>query len=186
MPPPTLAGYTGIRVLGLQQAARNLATLSDKLQNSIVRQAARQAVNVMARQVKSTTYGGDRHQRTGLLLKSQTVSTRVTGGEVSARVKMRDVNIASNSKIARAVRSRRSFSKGKPPDKFRAFYWWFLEHGTKTRRTSHGADRGAVGARPWVVPAFDAKVGAALDAFQKTLTDRLDEESRKLPLTTGV
>ena len=61
------------------------------------------------------------------------------------------------------------------------YYWWFLEKGTRPRRTARGANRGAVSPRPWVVPTFNANSGQAIEAFKTTLTRRLDEAANQLP-----
>lgn len=170
-----------IRVLGLEQAKRNLQTLSDKLQNSIVRAAMRQAANVFLKATRAGTYGGGRMQRTGLLLRSQSVSSGKRGDVISAKVRMREVNVGGTSAFAKGVRSARGIKqlsrtvtrRGKTttkPVSMRAFYWWFLEKGTKR-----------IAPRPWVVPAFQAHSGGALDAFGESLTRRLEDEANKLP-----
>lgn len=162
-------GVTDIRVLGLEQAKRNLDTLSGKLQKQIVRQAARAAVNVMAKAIKAGTYGGRRVRRTGLMGLAQSVATRVRPDEVGAAVKMRRMNIAAGTKGSKFFGPARPGAK---PKKRTPFYWWFLEKGTVR-----------IAARPWVVPSFDSKVSETLAVFEKRLAERLDEECRQLPKT---
>lgn len=170
-----------IRPLGIAQTVQNLQQLSKRLQNNIMRQAIRAATNVIAKPIKGGTYGAGRQKITGLLQRSQTVSVSMKGDQIDGRVRMRDVDVAGNSKVARLVRHHRSFRSGKTPKAMRAYYWWFLEKGTQPRRTSGGASRGSVTARPWVVPTFDAYDNAALDAFSQVLSKRVDEESANLP-----
>lgn len=172
-----------IRVLGLAQVVKNLQTLSEALQKKIMRRAVRAAAVPYAKEVKATTYGGKRHRRTGLLIASQSISTGTKGDDVIAKVRMRDVNIAKDNKIGRAVRGARSLVPGaaKTPEKYRAFYWRFLEYGTKQRRTKSGADRGAVGESKWVRPAFDSKSDEAINAFRLRLASDLEAEAAKLP-----
>jgi len=170
-----------IQLRGIEQSKRNLLTLSTKIQKSIVRAAIRQMANVFLRQTRTTTYGAGRQQRTGLLLRSQSVSTNAKAGEVTAKIRMRDVNVSGSTPIARRVRAGRSFAKAKPPLAMRAFYWSFLEFGTKQRATNKGANRGVVTPRAWVVPAFDAKAFEAIDAFTKRFADGVEQACRELP-----
>lgn len=159
-----------VRPVGIAQAAKNLETLSRLLQTSIVRASVRSAINVIAKPIKTKTYSQDRHRITGLLMASQAVGVTKNGQVITGRLRMRDVNIASQSRVAKLVRTHRRFA-GPPPQKYRAFYWWFLERGTRRGLT----------ARPWVVPTFDATSTAALDDFSIVLRTRLDSETANLP-----
>src|SRR5687767_3888859 len=96
----------GMRVLGLDQAKRNLQALSDKLQNSIVRASLRAAGNTYLKATKAATYGAGRTRRTGLMERAQSVATSKRGDTLSAKVRMREVSVASNSGFAQAVRAR--------------------------------------------------------------------------------
>src|SRR5580765_4089587 len=172
----SLPGYTGVRVLGLEQAKKNLATLSDKLQRKIIRQAVNVALGVIAKKIKSTTYTGKRQRRTGLLLMSQGLTSRQKKDEVLGRVRMRDINVAAGTKGSKFFGPVNPHA-GKKNPKQRAFYWWMLEKGTKTRTTKRTrANRGAVPASPWVIPAFDATHNQAIDAFERKLSERLADE----------
>lgn len=157
---------TGMRTLGLEQARRNLEELSNRLQNTIVRASLRQGANVFLKATRAATYGPGRERRTGLLARSQSVTTNKRGDVLSAVVRMRDVNVAP---------------RGAAKVGMRAFYWWFLEKGTGERRTKKGASRGSIAARPWVVPAFEGNADAAIAAFKTTLTQRLEEAANQLP-----
>jgi HK97 gp10 family phage protein len=157
-----------VRPLGIAQAVKNLETLSQGLQSNITRAAVRRATNVIGRAIKATTYSAGRKQITGLLLRSQSVAVSKKGEIITGSVRMRDVNITSNSRVARLVRKHRSVKAG--TTKTRAFYWWFLEKGTQR-----------IKARPWVIPAFDATSATAIDAFAETLRNRVDAETAKLP-----
>lgn len=168
-----------VKVLGIEQTVRNLESLSKSLQTTVVRQALRAAMKVIATRIKADTYGPGRQRITGLLSRSQGVSTYKDGDDIKAKLRMRDVDVSGPSKLARLVRGQRHLSDR--TRKYRAFYWWFLEHGTGERHTAKGANRGAVSARPWVVPDFESTSNAALDAFNAMLARRVDEESAKLP-----
>lgn len=156
----------GIRVLGLQEARRNLEELSNKLQNSIVRASLRAAGNTYLKATKAATYGAGRQRRTGLLERAQSVATRKRGDVLNAAVRMRDVNVAP---------------RGAERSLMRPFYWWFLEKGTAERRTRSGKSTGSISPRPWVVPAFNVNSDRAIEAFKETLTRRLEEAANQLP-----
>jgi HK97 gp10 family phage protein len=175
---------TSTRVLGLPNLLQNLTALQQKLALSILRQSSRAAANIYLQTTRSGTYGAGRVQRTGLLQRSQGVTSRVQGDVITASVKMRSVNVASNTSIAKTFRRVHSITPGKGPSKFIAFYWRFLEFGTPSRATKAGANRGSISPRPWVAPAFNARADAAIEAYRRNTSDRLDDEARKLP--TGV
>jgi hypothetical protein len=182
----------GMRVLGLEQAKRNLQALSDKLQNSIVRASLRAAGNTYLAATKAATYGPGRQQRTGLMQRAQSVATSKRGDQLSAKVRMREVSVGGSSGFAQAVRARHGIKsltrtvtrRGKTstkPVSMRPFYWWFLEKGTGQRRTASGANRGAITARPWVVPTFYGTSDRAIESFRDTLNRRLEEAANQLP-----
>lgn len=171
-------GLVQIRPLFIEEAVKNLETMKDRLQKNIVRQALRASLKVIAAPIKAGTYAGPRHRITGLLLRSQAISVVSKADVISAKLRMREVNVSGAGKLARLVQARRP---NKTPQKTRAFYWWFLERGTAQRRTTSGASRGIGPRLEWVVPAFDQNSQAALDAFQQVLGKRVDEESANLP-----
>jgi HK97 gp10 family phage protein len=176
----------GIRVLGVSQAVKNLQTLSTRLQSNIVRQATRAAVNTIASAVKAKTYGAGRQKQTGLLLRSQRVSVSKQQDEITGRLRMKKIDVSGKSRLARAVRKRRGIDpKGKGTQQA-AFYWLFLEKGTKERTTRGGAKRGAVPASPWVNPTFDERADSAIEAFRKVLSERVTQECAQLPTGKGV
>jgi HK97 gp10 family phage protein len=170
---------SGMRVVGIAQAVKNLADMSDAIVNRVTRKSVRAATRVIANQIKSTTYGGGRHRITGLLQRSQAISVSSKGDIITGKVVMRPVDVSGNTKIARLVRRTKS-AKINRAGQIAAFYWRFLEKGTATRQTASGANRGAVPAMPWVVPAFDATDNAAVDAFAKMFNSETEREAAQL------
>lgn len=174
----------GFRVLGVKQAVDNLRAMSFAIAQRVTRKAVRASTRVIATQVKATTYTGNRHKRTGLLGRSlsMTVSAKKSG-EITGKIIARPVDVTGKTKVAQHVRRAKKAKLGNATE-MPAFYWKFLEKGTDRRTTSGGANRGRVSARPWVVPAFDAKSGEALDTFATIFNRETEDEARKLP--TGV
>jgi HK97 gp10 family phage protein len=145
-----------IKTLGLQETVKYLRTMRDVTKKRVVRAAARQAANVMAAQVKATTYDDNsRKRRTGLMASAVRVTTKVKGETVQAFV-------------TPSKRGQRT-----------PFYWWFLERGTATRATRKGASRGAIFPRPWVAPAANATQARALARFASVLKSGVERESKK-------
>lgn len=175
-----MAKNPGIRVLGISQAVANLRTMADALQVRVTRKAVRAATTVILKQIKATTYNAPRDRRTGLLGRSLglTISTRKAGWVVG-KIIMRPVDVTGKSRVAQHVRRLKKAKLGNATE-MAAYYWRFLEKGTKKRSTKGGANRGSVPAMPWVVPAFDAKSTEALDVFSKVFNRETEAEAKKL------
>jgi HK97 gp10 family phage protein len=169
-----------VRVLGIAQAVKNLQAMSVAIHKRVTRKAVRAATLIFNRAVKAGAYGTGRQKRTGLLMRSlgMVVSTKQRG-LVVGKIIARPVDITARTKVAQAVRASRKF-KANNATETAAFYWRFLEKGTGPRTTQGGASRGALSARPWVVPAFDANVSSALDRFASIFRDEVEAEARKL------
>ena len=170
-----------VRVLGIAQAVKNLREMADAIQKRVTRKAVRAATRVIMRQVKTTTYGGGRTKRTGLLVRSISMAMSSKRDVIKGKVVARPVNVTGKSKVAQHVRRARKAKLGNATE-MAAFYWRFLEKGTGPRATKGGANRGHVRALPWVVPAFDAKSGEALDVFTKIFNRETEDEARKIYL----
>jgi hypothetical protein len=171
-----------LRVLGLAQVRKNLESLSDALQKDIVKAGERAAIKVFAAAVARTTYSADRQQRTGLLLASQRISVRRRGDVIGAKLYMGKVGYTGTFAARHLVAgTRRRKTSGEDVKKTTGFYWWFLERGTKQRRTKRGANRGALAARAWVGPAFEARGDEAIEAFSKTVATMVDQACAQLP-----
>lgn len=175
-----------LRVLGLGELINNLKQLETRLSTNIVRIASRASANVFLKPVKAQAYGPGRERRTGLLQRSLAVTVSKKGDKVVGHVKVRPVNIAGKSKVAKAVRGARRIAVGTGPRTYAAFYWRFLEKGVAHERTTEsGAARGRLSARKWVEPVFDAFGNQAIDAYRETVTRRLDDAAKSLPKTGG-
>lgn len=172
-----------VKVLGLSQVMQNLRELSAQMQSNILRTASRAGAKVYLKDVKGQAYSTQRQRRTGLLVASMGTSVTKKGDLILGRVKSRPVNISTRGKVAAAVRRVRKIAVEKGVARnFSAFYWRFLEFGVATeRKTSDGANRGSLSARPWVQPIFSGKADAALEAYRATVTRRLEEAARQLP-----
>lgn len=174
-----------MRVVGIAKAVENLRLMGDAITKRVTRKAVRQATRVIMLQIKQTTYSGDRQRRTGLLGRSigMAVSTKLRGFVVG-KVVARPVDVTGKSKVAQAVRRARK-AKLNNATETTAFYWRFLEKGTKARSTQGGANRGSVSPRPWVVPAFNARSSEAIDVFAKIFNRETEAEARKLDKGVG-
>jgi len=168
------------QVLGIAQAVKNLQEMSRAIQTRVTRKAVRSATGLILKAVRGDTYKGDRTRRTGLLLRSlaMTVSTK-RRDVIVGKIVMRPVSVTGKSRVAQRVRSSKKAKLGNATE-MAAFYWRFLERGTKPRTTKGGANRGAVAASPWVEPAFDRTSGTAIDAFAKRFNREVEEEAKKL------
>lgn len=175
-----------IKVLGIAQAVATLRELGNVVMKRVTRKSVRAATKLIQRQVKSTTYSGDRQRRTGLLGRSLaiTVSSKGGGDSIVGKIVMRPVSVTGKSKVAQNVR-RSKKAKLNNATEMAAFYWRFLEKGTKQRQTQSGANRGSVSPRPWVEPAFDSKATQAIDAFASVFNRETEDEARKLASREG-
>lgn len=145
-----------MKVLGIQETVKYLRAMSEVTRKRVVRSAARAAANVMAAQVKATTYDDNsRKRRTGHMQNAVRVTSKVKGDTVLAFV--------TPTKRGTAT----------------PFYWWFLERGTATRATRKGARRGAIFPRPWVAPAASATQAKALARFAMVLKSGVEREAKK-------
>jgi len=169
----------GMRVVGIAKAVKNLKDMGDAIEKRVARKAVRAATKIIAAAVKGTTYGGPRHKITGLLQRSQGISVSSKGNIITGKIIMRPVDVSGNTKVARLVRHHRK-AKANNVTEMAAFYWRFLEKGTNRRTTASGANRGAVPAMPWVVPAFDATDNAAVDQFAKVFNAETEREAAQL------
>ena len=169
----------GMRIVGIAKAVANLRSMADAVEKRVARKAVRAATKIIAAAVKSTTYGGPRHRITGLLVRSQAISVSSKANVITGKIIMRPVDVSGNTKVARLVRHHRK-AKLNNATEMAAFYWRFLEKGTAQRSTKSGANRGAVPAMPWVVPAFDATDNAAIDQFAKVFNAETEREAAQL------
>jgi len=145
------------KVLGIRDVQAMLREMSEKTRNRIVRSAIRQGALIMMAQVQRRTYDHKlRIERTGLMGRAVRVTTRVQADTVKAFV----------------TPNRR----GQPSP----YYWWFLERGTKNRKTRKtSADRGRVTPRPWVAPAFNATQAEAINKISSSLRSGVEREMRR-------
>jgi len=168
------------RVLGIADCVRNLKKLGDTVMTRVTRKAVRSATAVILRQVRRTTYSGDRDRRTGLLKASLGMSVSAkSAGLIVGKVVMRPVDVTGKSRVAQNVRRKRK-AKQNNATEMAAFYWRFLERGTKKRTTKGGANRGSVNPSPWIEPAFDSTNAEALDKFKQVFERETEAEARKL------
>lgn len=173
-----------LKLIGVDQARRTLEEMSLAVQKRITRKAVRASLDPIYKKIKGSAYGGDRQKRTGLLQRSIGTSTSTKmAGLVTGKVLARNVKITGKTKVAQLVRAKRRPKAN--VTEYRAFYWRFLEKGTKKRQTSGGANRGSIGASPWVEPSFDATAGTALERFREVFNRETDIEARKLYTRQG-
>lgn len=175
-----MANDISIEVKGLSQALANLNEISKRIRNNVTRKATREATKIIAAAIKSQTYKAPIDRRTGLLERSQGMSVTIKGDVITGKVKMRRVNVGNTSAFAKSFRAKAT-RKRAIKQVYSAFYWRFLEKGTKARVTKKGADRGRVPVQPFVLPAFGSSYSSALSAFQRVFTSETVAAARSLP-----
>lgn len=170
------------RVLGARETVDNLKRIGERLRERIVRDACRAAADVFAKRIAATTYGEGRKQRTGLLLASQAVRTRVAGDLVQAAVYMG----ATAPGTAAGLVNGRPRLRSAMPAASAPFYWLFLERGTVDRvQRKTGRHTGKVSPRPWAGPAFEAEGDNAIEAFRLVLARDVEAYANSLPKTVN-
>lgn len=170
-----------VHVEGLKATAQNLLTMSTRIQRNVGRTALRAAANVLVRKIKSDS-GSTYKTITGMIRKGFSAGVgKVQPGDVQyASVFQRKQMISTKTAKGRiAARKLTRPGKSAPPKKATAYWWRFLEFGTRARK------RGRVMARPWVEPAASAVAGQAVEAFRDNMAKRVDEETKSLPSTRG-
>lgn len=175
-----MTGVT-VKVEGLRATAQNLLVFNQRIQKNIGRTALRAAANTLGKRIKAdsgTTY----KSITGMVKRGfSTGIAKVQPGEIQyASVYQRKQNISTKTaagKLAAHKLTRRG--KAAPPKKALAYWWRFLEFGTKPRK------RGSGPPLPWIEPAAKAVAGQAVEAFRDNMRRRIDQESSSLPTTRG-
>ena len=168
-----------IKVEGLRAVGENLMEMSRRIQNNISRVSLRAAARVLTIAIKAksgTTYKPE----TGLVKRGFSAGvarTKTSGTMQYASVFQRQQKIPTKTAAGRvaAAKFAKRNSRGAVPEKALAYWWRFLEGGTKRGLT----------ARPWIRPAVSAASGEAVEAFRDTMKKRIDQEANSLPSTRG-
>jgi hypothetical protein len=174
-------------VLGLSQTLANLDTLGRKMETMIVKASVYEALKPVQGAVRDSTYSTFKPMD-GLIRKgwAQLVGKKVRNDVIAGYVIQEEQVVARMDKAAfLSVLRRPRKSKGKTiaPTKYGAFWWVFLEFGTKSRQTKTGANRGSVTARPWVAPSFSSTAQQAVSIFTEQVKERTDRAISELPKT---
>lgn len=174
-----------VKTKGFKEALDNLEKLPEIIAAKIVKNAAREGGTVLLKAVRESIYGG-LQKRSGLLAAGLSVNVGVNRGKVrvTAYIKEREIKTAGPTKSSAIARSAawraRKRTSARIAPKFGAYYWRFLELGVSERRTSSGANRGALPATGNVQGAFKTSAGSAIEAFRRVLIADTETEVTKL------
>jgi hypothetical protein len=190
----------GIEVSGLKQCLDNMKKLSTDAQREIGAQALREAGWAIAQPMRTATYTTGFKRITGAIQKGLSVAVQhdPKNNELKAYVVEYPQSIAGAETPFKAlVRKRRARTRKKVDIRQTAYWWLFLERGTKARKSvkaprgkrairpgtrsarafarwQAAASRGGSRSMPWLKPTFNAKAADAIntcrDIFLK-LTD---------------
>lgn len=166
-----------IKVEGLQQLGRNLQQFSKEIKEKVLRKAARVAANEVRDTAKSIVVAKGLvktgKMRDAIASRHLSKASRVPGKEFYAVGVFKIRNSAKTGKPyayanTRLNRSKRRVGKAYAVDA-PEFYWKFVELGTVKMR-----------AKPFLVPAFNAKKAGSPETMRKELEDGMVKATRKL------
>jgi hypothetical protein len=200
-----------VKVSGLRQAAENLMEIgSGETRTRIARDASRAASWVVADDVKAATYST--FNRVSGWIKSG-IGVRVATGvrdnvlnAVVAELPQYAGSFNPMAKLFRAHHPGKAHSRKQPSLAQVAFYWRFLEFGTKERHAkrtpkftyraaskqrtkrqsvhlalwSSSPSRGGIAPRSWVRPALQASELNAVQTYESTMRERTETEIANL------
>lgn len=198
-----------VEVRGLREAAKNLEAIGKAGALALSRDALRDGARVLVRVIKAATYTTFQ-RRTGLVQSG--FGTRIAQ-QLKSEVLLGFVvqfpqSLAGGSAQKKAQRAAYlPAAKGRKQSFYNLAFWWrFLEFGTKGRRAAktpafHRAGRLARGARqqkalarysasktvtdlaprPWVRPAFGGSAPGSIQAFEKSFRTRIETAVNNLP-----
>lgn len=193
-----------LEVKGLRQAAENLADLEGAVQKEIARDSLRAGALDILAAVKGATYTTF-IKRSGYIKSGfgVRVGHDLVGSTLNSFIVQYPQNIAGASAATKLFRASVLKSSKRPRSvnlEHVAFYWRFLEFGTRQRRSvrepkgsrtksqqralekfkaSHAL--GAIAARPWVRPAFAATAGQSVEAFAAKMRTEIDAKVSGYP-----
>lgn len=200
---------SGVEVKGLRQAGENLLALKGMVRLQIGREALKQGALVINSAVKQATYTTF-HRVTGFVQSGfgVRVGQSLKGEVLSAVVVQYPQSMAGTSPMARLVQQHHTpkTRHGSVSLTNVAFYWRFLELGTKGRHAartpafsregriarnkrqsralakySASSSLGDISPRPWVGPAFNSTKQAAIDKFAATTRQLTEQAINAMP-----
>ena len=200
-----------IELRGLREAAENLRKIGKVAATELSRDALRDGALVVNRAVKAATYTTFQ-RRTGFIKAGfgVRVAKELKGDVLRAWIVQYEQSLAGGSAEKKAQRAAYlPAAKGRKQSFYNLAFWWrFLEFGTKGRRnarTSKGAriskktgllnlrtrrakarydaakSLGDIAPRPWVRPAFGGSAAGAIETFDRSFRRRLSAEIDNLP-----
>lgn len=161
---------TGIdfRMTGLDDLKRALEELGTDLRLKVVRAALRDAARLIATDAKARApvlSRGTAFRTPGLVRRSIGVlisKDAKARGEIGVYVRVRRPRGAALRAFKRAT------GRDGGANPLDPFYWKFLEFGTKKMR-----------ARPFMLPAFNARATQAIDVFSRRIGERIEKANRR-------
>jgi len=191
-------------IKGLREVAQNIATLETAIKTDIARTSLRSGALKILDRIKAATYTTF-NRLDGMILSGfqVRVGAAAKGDVLSSVIVQREQQLKGVQFKAVRARLRRP-GKKRGPSRAVAFWWRFLEFGTKPRGNvrgerikvskkgqrskwkslqSTGSNRGAVSPRKWVRPSLQVAASGAIVEVSNTMSRRISEEASKLPKT---
>jgi HK97 gp10 family phage protein len=194
----------GVEVTGLRQCLDNLKKLDTQTQQELAGKALREAGWVIADAMRGATYTTGFKRITGAIRQGLSVAVQhdPKADELKAYVVEYPQSIAGAETPFKAmVRKRRAGARKKVDVRQTAYWWLFLERGTKQRksvRTPRGKSqrprslkararweaapsRGGIRPMPWLKPSFDATAVDAINTCRDTIKKLIDAAVSAMP-----
>jgi HK97 gp10 family phage protein len=199
----------GIEVKGLSQCLKNMAALGELIETKITREALREQAWVIAKAIRGATYKNF-VRRTGAIRSG--VGVIVQRDQHDQKLKAYAVEYPQNiagaeTPFTSLVRKRLAQKRSRKVDTtYVAFWWRFLEFGTRPRRGARtpkwkkpsrsqsasakraksfaafaaAPSRGAIKARNFMRPAFNASANASITEFRKDVREGIERETNAM------
>jgi HK97 gp10 family phage protein len=196
---------TSIEVTGLKQCVANLKKLDTDLRREMAGKALREAGWAIAEPMRNATYTTGFKRITGAVQKGISVAVQAEpkSDELKAYVVEYPQDISGPETPFKAlVRKRRARTRKKIDIRQTAYWWLFLERGTKPRRAVRSprsakrpgtraaaararweaaASRGGIKPMPWLTPTFNAKAADAINTVRDTIKKLIDAAVSAMP-----
>jgi HK97 gp10 family phage protein len=197
----------GVEVTGLKQCLDNMKKLGADTQQELAGKALREAGWVISEAMRGATYTTGFKRVTGAIRQGLSVAVQhdPKQDELKAYVVEYPQSIAGAETPFKAlVRKRRARARKKVDVRQTAFWWLFLERGTKQRKSvkaprghrpirpgtrsarlraryDAAPSRGGIRPMPWLKPSFDATAVDAINTCRDTIKKLIDAAVSAMP-----
>jgi HK97 gp10 family phage protein len=198
----------GVEVTGLRQCIANLKKLDTDLRQELAGKALREACWAIAKPMRDATYTTGFKRITGAVQKGISVAVQHDPKEnqLKAYVVEYPQSISGGSTPFKALMRKRATKRrsGKVDIRQTAFWWLFLERGTRKRKSvkaprgkrparpgtrsarararfEAAPSRGGIRPMPWLAPTFNAKAVEAINTCRDTIKKLIDAAVSAMP-----